>query len=159
MIWYELHLTDLLCCNFQSPRNLHLSNIPVTVAPLATHFLPSPLLKNLKTHYHVLRSFPYLPIRGQRSSVHMSHSSNIILTFKKSWCRHSKSVHMSYCSYITKHYSHKRNNHANATKATTYIKPYGKKKPYLKYETTQNERFHKIPRKHFVVCLRQNKMI
>jgi len=32
------------------------------------------LLHNLKTHYHVQRSFPHLPIRGQTNPVHTSHS-------------------------------------------------------------------------------------
>ena len=31
------------------------------------------LLHNLNRHYHVQWSFPYLPIRGQTNSVHISH--------------------------------------------------------------------------------------
>jgi hypothetical protein len=58
---------------------------------------------------------------------------------------HSISVHMSYLSYMTNHYQHARNDHANDTTATKYIQPYGNKKPSLKYATTENEssiRFH-----------------
>jgi len=40
------------------------SNIPVTVAPSATLTC---LLHNMKRHYHVQRSFPHLPIRGQKT--------------------------------------------------------------------------------------------
>jgi hypothetical protein len=42
------------------------------------------LLHNMKRHYHVQRSFPHLPIRGQTNSVHISHTFYIILTFSKS---------------------------------------------------------------------------
>jgi len=42
------------------------------------------LLHNLKRHYHIQRSFPHLPIRGQINPVHISHSIYIVPTFKKS---------------------------------------------------------------------------
>jgi hypothetical protein len=42
---------------------------------------------------------------------------------------------------MTNHYQH-----ANATKATKYIQHYNYQKSSLKYETTENEREHKIPR-------------
>jgi len=47
---------------------------------------------------------------------------------------------MLYVSYLNNYYNHKRNNQANAINATKYIGPYGNKKSYLKYETTENER-------------------
>ena len=110
------------------------------------------LLPNLKRHYHVQRSFPHLPIRGQRNSVHISHSIYIMPTFKKIlWCRHSISVHMSYLSYMTNHYQRARNDHANATKSTKYIQPYRYEKSSIKSENTKNERQHTIPGKHFVL--------
>jgi len=42
------------------------------------------LLHNLKTHYHVLRSFPHHPIRSQTNPVHISNSIYVIITLKKS---------------------------------------------------------------------------
>ncbi len=47
---------------------------------------------------------------------------------------------MSYLSYMTNNQENARNHHANATKATKYIQPYGYKKSFLKSQTTQNER-------------------
>jgi hypothetical protein len=46
---------------------------------------------------------------------------------------------MSCLSYMTNHYPHAINDHANATKATTYIKHYKYKKSSLKSQTTENE--------------------
>ena len=57
---------------------------------------------------------------------------------------------MSYLSYMTNHYQHAINDQANATKATKYIQHYGYKKPFLKSENTENERYHKNTRKYFV---------
>ena len=39
------------------------------------------LLHKLKKHYLAQRSFPHLPIRGQRNPVHISHSIYIVITF------------------------------------------------------------------------------
>ena len=94
-----------------------------------SHALTS-LLQNLKRHYHIQRSFPHLPIRGQTNPVHISHSIYIILTFKKS---SDVSTAYQYVCLIS------RNDHANGTKATKYIQHYGYKKSSLKSETTQNE--------------------
>jgi len=54
--------------------------------------------------------------------------------------KHSKTVHMSYISYMTNHYQHAINDQANATKTTTYIKPYIYVKSPLKSETTKIEK-------------------
>jgi len=59
-------------------------------------------------------------------------------------------VHMSYLSYMTSHYQNARSDHANATKATKYIQQYRYNKSASKSETTENERLHKITRKHFI---------
>jgi hypothetical protein len=47
---------------------------------------------------------------------------------------------MSYLSYMTNHYQHETNNHANDTKATKHTLTYENKKASLKYETTEYER-------------------
>jgi hypothetical protein len=47
---------------------------------------------------------------------------------------------MSYLSYITNHYPHAINDHANATKATKYMQHYKFKKSSLKSQTTENEK-------------------
>ena len=52
---------------------------------------------------------------------------------------------------MTNHYKDARNDHANATKATKYIQYYRYKKSSSKSQTTENERYHKIPRKYFIL--------
>ena len=47
---------------------------------------------------------------------------------------------MSYLSYMTNHYQHARNDHANDTKATKYIQHYEYRKSSLQSESTENER-------------------
>jgi hypothetical protein len=42
---------------------------------------------------------------------------------------------MSYISYMTNHYQHARNDHANASKGTKYIQPYKYKKSTLSSAT------------------------
>jgi len=59
-------------------------------------------------------------------------------------------VHMSYFCYMTNHYQNARNDHTNATKATKYIQQYTYNKSASKSETTENETYHKTPRKHFI---------
>jgi len=46
---------------------------------------------------------------------------------------------MSYLFYMTNSYRYTRNCHANASKTTKYIEPYGYKKSSLKSETTKND--------------------
>jgi len=46
---------------------------------------------------------------------------------------------ISYPSYMTNHYQHARNYHANATKVTKYIKHYKYKMTSLKSATKENE--------------------
>ena len=99
------------------------------------------LLHSLKRHYHVQRCFPHLPIRSQRNPVHISHSIYTIRAYKKSY----HVVLTSYLSYMTIHYQHARNGHANATKSMKCIKPYRHKKSSLKFYTTRNESWDKFP--------------
>ena len=55
---------------------------------------------------------------------------------------------MSYLSYMTNHYQHARNDHANATRFMKCLKHYRSKKSSLQFETTENEWWYKIPTKH-----------
>jgi len=52
---------------------------------------------------------------------------------------------------MANNYQHARNDHANGTKAKKYIQQYKYKKSSLKTETTEKERWQKIPRTHFVL--------
>jgi hypothetical protein len=68
----------LLHCNFrrQITTPPHISNC----CSISHSF--TCLLHNLKRHYHVQRSFPHLPIRGQTNPVHISHSTRPVITSK-----------------------------------------------------------------------------
>jgi len=62
-----------------------------------------------------------------------------MLTFKKFSDVGTANQYMSYLFYMTNHEQHVRNDHANATKATTYIQPYRYKKSSLKSETIEKK--------------------
>jgi len=70
-------------------------------------------------------------------------------------CRHNKLVRMSYFSYITNHYYHVTSDPANATKFMKCIKQYRYQKSSLQSATTENERWHTIPRNHFLLWVIQ----
>jgi len=71
------------------------------------------VLYNMKEEYHVQRSFPHVPIRGQKTqSTSPPYLSNTDFQTIL-WCRYGKLVHMSYLSYLTSHDQRAWNDHTN----------------------------------------------